>query len=704
MITKNKIDYDRQVKFSSKNIERDTPPRPPKQKHIKHRAKSSKIKIGRLLFAGILTAVVFFGGFVMARALTTDTKLSAEKTLVLNDGITFDDIAMPDYGGLAIAIDGEVVAGKNQDVVRPTASTAKMITGLAIMKARPFNIGEKGETIAIDNYAYERYAWYLQNNGSNTMVQLGEEISEYDALVSMFLASSNNMADTLAVWAFGSMDAYREYAQKMLAELGLTHTTIGEDASGFSETTVSTAGDLAALGRMVLMEPVLSEIVDMREYEVPVAGEITNTNQLLGELGIVGVKTGYIGEASGYCLVSGYREGEHIITLALTGAPTREDSFASSREIVESLQNALTLTTLVEAGEVVGYYDTWWAGKVPIKASRELDALNWAGATKSSELIMDGKSGDLVVKISSDVHTVPVGTGDFATEPSFMDRIKHVFGWKNEAGADNYSGETSEMSAPKPPADEASDIAISSPEPSATSPGETTDISQVVDLSFTAAPSNNPTIKYGRLMLINPNFMVEPEFIAARRGELISLAGTYGIQELNAYNGDNLLDAEAGKALSQMLADYTLANPGHEMQTVSCFRSVGTTCGRLCAATGASDHHTGLTCDLIDSTYGTELNTDYYNNHVEWQWLRNNSYRYGFIDRFPEAWAGGSMDEPLNVDENGSTGLYETWHYRYVGVEAATDIATGKYNGGAYDSLEHYLKARGLVTDLKNGN
>ena len=161
MITKNKIDYDRQVKFSSKNIERDTPPRPPKQKHIKHRAKSSKIKIGRLL----LTAVVFFGGFVMARALTTDTKLSAEKTLVLNDGITFDDIAMPDYGGLAIAIDGEVVAGKNQDVVRPTASTAKMITGLAIMKARPFNIGEKGETIAIDNYAYERYAWYLQNNG-----------------------------------------------------------------------------------------------------------------------------------------------------------------------------------------------------------------------------------------------------------------------------------------------------------------------------------------------------------------------------------------------------------------------------------------------------------------------------------------------------------------------------------------------------------
>ena len=88
---------------------------------------------------------------------------------------------------------------------------------------------------------------------------------------------------------------------------------------------------------------------------------------------------------------------------------------------------------------------------------------------------------------------------------------------------------------------------------------------------------------------------------------------------------------------------------------------------------------------------------------MDWQWLKANSYKYGFIDRFPEAWAGGSMSDPLNVDENGSTGLYETWHYRYVGIEHATNIATGKYNNGEYDSLEHYLKARGLINDLKAG-
>ena len=152
-----------------------------------------------------------------------------------------------------------------------------------------------------------------------------------------------------------------------------------------------------------------------------------------------------------------------------------------------------------------------------------------------------------------------------------------------------------------------------------------------------------------------------------------------------------------------MVKAYEADNPGHTLETLSCFRAVGTNCGRLCAATGTSDHHTGLTCDLVDPVYGVSLDTSTYDSHPDWQWLKANSYKYGFIDRFPEAWAGGSMSEPLNVDANGSTGLFETWHYRYVGVGPATEIATGKYNNGQYDSLEHYLKSRGLVADLKNG-
>ena len=216
----------------------------------------------------------------------------------------------------------------------------------------------------------------------------------------------------------------------------------------------------------------------------------------------------------------------------------------------------------------------------------------------------------------------------------------------------------------------------------------------------TAVSASNCTTNWGELMLINPVFSVDTDFIARRKNELIDIETVYGIHEGNAYNGAPLLDATAAAHLNEMISAYQQDNPGHTMTTRSCFRSVGTQCGRLCYATGTSDHHTGFTCDLVDDYYGDTLDTDYYDNHPDWQWLHANSYKYGFIDRFIEEWAGGSMLEPVNINEEGSTGLFETWHYRYVGIKAATEIASGAYNNGNYDSLEHYLKATGRLTTL----
>lgn len=212
--------------------------------------------------------------------------------------------------------------------------------------------------------------------------------------------------------------------------------------------------------------------------------------------------------------------------------------------------------------------------------------------------------------------------------------------------------------------------------------------------------SDNCTTAYNELMLINANYDVSLEFIEERKEELVDITALYGILEAGG-NGTPYLDEEAASHLNDMVNDYRKAYEGHDLQTLSCFRAVGTTCGRLCATTTTSDHHTGYTCDLVDPSYGTRLNTDLLDEHVEWQWLIDNSYKYGFILRFPENWAGGSMDEPINVDENGTTGYYETWHFRYVGLDAAYDIAKGVYNNGEYDSLEHYLLATDMVNDLK---
>lgn len=58
------------------------------------------------------------------------------------------------------------------------------------------------------------------------------------------------------------------------------------------------------------------------------------------------------------------------------------------------------------------------------------------------------------------------------------------------------------------------------------------------------------------------------------------------------------------------------------------------------------------------------------------QWLMTNSWRYGFILRYPTA-------------KTETTGIiYEPWHYRYVGQEAAAEI----YQQGV--CLEEYVAAK----------
>ena len=78
------------------------------------------------------------------------------------------------------------------------------------------------------------------------------------------------------------------------------------------------------------------------------------------------------------------------------------------------------------------------------------------------------------------------------------------------------------------------------------------------------------------------------------------------------------------------------------------------------AIPGTSEHALGLALDLISNQY-TELD-ERQETTAEAKWLKENCHKYGFILRYPP--------EKTNI-----TGIiYEPWHYRYVGVEDATEI------------------------------
>nr|WP_308742302.1 M15 family metallopeptidase [uncultured Anaerocolumna sp.] len=89
------------------------------------------------------------------------------------------------------------------------------------------------------------------------------------------------------------------------------------------------------------------------------------------------------------------------------------------------------------------------------------------------------------------------------------------------------------------------------------------------------------------------------------------------------------------------------------------------------AIPGTSEHQTGLAVDIVAKSY--QILDKEQENTPEQKWLMENSYKYGFILRYPE-------------NKSDLTGInYEPWHYRYVGKEAAKEI----YENGI--CLEEYL-------------
>ena len=93
----------------------------------------------------------------------------------------------------------------------------------------------------------------------------------------------------------------------------------------------------------------------------------------------------------------------------------------------------------------------------------------------------------------------------------------------------------------------------------------------------------------------------------------------------------------------------------------------------MVAVPGTSEHQLGLALDIVDMNH--QILDESQEETDTQQWLMAHSWEYGFILRYPN-------------DKSEITGIiYEPWHYRYVGRDAAREI----YEQGV--CLEEYLGA-----------
>lgn len=356
-------------------------------KHPKKRSKSVFIPFAVLMVLAVYVAAMLGRALPVAKA-TPQPALPTKSQSVA--------IKWPSYGQASIGAVGYGVLGsKGEQKALPTASVAKVMTALAVLKQRPLKVGEQGPVITIDQDDVDEYYRTIAMDGSNVPVVLGEEITQYEALQALLLPSANNMAYTLAKWAYGSEENYLRFVNNFAKSLGMENTNF-DDASGYSPKTASTSQDLVKLAVNAMDNPVIAEIAAQPEATIPVAGRIYNVNMLLGRNGIVGVKTGNTEEAGGCFMAAAVREvgGKKIIAVSvIMGAPNLGVALRDSVPLVNSVLDGFSEVTIAKAGQQVGTYKQAWSEDIPLTVQSDLKGVVWQDSSVSTELTLDDPNG-----------------------------------------------------------------------------------------------------------------------------------------------------------------------------------------------------------------------------------------------------------------------------------------------------------------------
>ena len=339
---------------------------------------------------GVLLLVV---GYLVAAAVVPFAPASASTTTYAAPTSTVPDLRFPGYGATAVEATDfpESLRTSGDRKARSIASISKVVTALVVLDRKPLRPGEKGPTITFTPAMEALYAKYLAMDGEVATMPAGLKLSEYQTLQVMLMKSANNYAGSLALWAFGSMDAYQRAADAWLDDHGLDHTTIAEP-TGLDAHNTSTATDLVELGQLALANPVVKQVVGTKQVSIPVVGKIENSNKLLGLDGVEGIKTGTLDEA-GACLLfaATYERGGRQVTVvgAMLGGVDHDSLDVDVQRLLRSVADNFQVITLAHAGQTFGTFSTPWKDEADAVARSGSQALVWGRTTVSATTRLD---------------------------------------------------------------------------------------------------------------------------------------------------------------------------------------------------------------------------------------------------------------------------------------------------------------------------
>ena len=288
----------------------------------------------------------------------------------------------PSKGSAAVAVSGLGFVGTsgNEQAI-PAASVAKVMTALIVLEDSKLKKGEDGPNITITDVDVRGYQADLADQQSVVKVELGEQLTLFKVLEGMLIPSANNLAETVARWDAGSIDAFVAKMNKRAADLRLTHTKFA-DTSGASAATVSTPSDLTTLGMVAMLNEVFAQIVALGQATLPVAGTVYNVNALLGQGGNIGIKTGSgLNTGANYLFAANVTVDSRTIVVygCVMGQPTLQLAFATAQALIAAISPALHVRRVIARNQSIANYTTPWGEQSDLVSTVDVDLAEWPG-------------------------------------------------------------------------------------------------------------------------------------------------------------------------------------------------------------------------------------------------------------------------------------------------------------------------------------
>lgn len=233
---------------------------------------------------------------------------------------------------------GEILYEKNAQTAYSVASISKLMTIYMVL-----------ENISAGEIAWNEPVLMTDtaNNLVDTAVKLtvvsGDILTVEELFTAMLVASSNNAAVALAEHIAGTEQLFTEMMNEQARMLGLSGQVLFVNASGLpsrehdNAENEMTATDVAKLAKVLLekYESIVLPKASLTSYFIESQDiEIVTTNNMLGENGVDGLKTGYTNMA-GYSFAGTAKQGDKRLITVVLDAIDADGRFVETNKLLE---------------------------------------------------------------------------------------------------------------------------------------------------------------------------------------------------------------------------------------------------------------------------------------------------------------------------------------------------------------------------------